>query len=668
MLTNANIANAQLSCSDFFYTEIDSTSFFLDLNSNFHQTDFVTRPNRAPEHKNSGPEDRVERFVAYINKLSDRARRSPQAVHLIKSIFYNQFVIKPEQVPDSYFDLQIRIARERGHGDITLSDQERNDLINVLIEDQKASLDTWIDYFVSSDTDMYPSWVKFWALTSVGKLGKYNPEQGKFSRRRNNTTAPFVELDREAFGYTVDALLKSLRGESLSDLNDPDLAVLAQQRGFGKIYAHNLFKAGFGKAKEFKSNEGQWVNYKKGADHTPLVTSLSGKGTGWCTAADSTAKEQLARGDFHVYYSNDEDGFPTVPRIAVRMQEQRIAEVRGVGDSQHLDPMIASTNIVARKMKEFGPEGERFNQADADMKKLTAIDKKIQDGITLSVEELRFLYEVDRPIQGFGYAKDPRIGKILGAKKNDEKKADIILILGLDLSVKEMALHQRDGIRSAKVYYGSWIIPSARSNFYGIHTFFGDITFQASGQKKSIKFPSIVRGKVQNEFQSRQRHGYVFEDIQFPREVESLELFQVESMKDIIFPEIVDSLVVLGHRDSGNLYMGPSNWTMPKQARYIRLSVEHAEGLEFPVEAEIDFYRLRTYKGLALPEGFAGRVILPLLENMSDLVIPPNFRGILEFQNGLPDMEDLNLPSDFSGEVIRGEYVDPMPGEFAGWG
>ena len=51
------------------------------------------------------------------------------------------------------------------------------------------------------------------------------------------------------------------------------------------------------------------------------------------------------------------------------------------------------------------------------MKLLTLIDKKVNNNIDLTVEELKFLYEIDDQIIGFGFKKDPRIEEIKKEKK-----------------------------------------------------------------------------------------------------------------------------------------------------------------------------------------------------------------------------------------------------------
>lgn len=46
------------------------------------------------------------------------------------------------------------------------------------------------------------------------------------------------------------------------------------------------------------------------------------------------------------------------------------------------------------------------------MQYLTTIDNKVKKEYELTSEELKFLYELDYQIEGFGYSKDPRIEEI----------------------------------------------------------------------------------------------------------------------------------------------------------------------------------------------------------------------------------------------------------------
>ena len=62
---------------------------------------------------------------------------------------------------------------------------------------------------------------------------------------------------------------------------------------------------------------------------------------------------------------------------------------------------------IEEKLKEF-PDKDKYLKKEHDMKLLTLIDKKVNNNIELNVDELKFLYEIDSKITGFGYRKDPR--------------------------------------------------------------------------------------------------------------------------------------------------------------------------------------------------------------------------------------------------------------------
>jgi hypothetical protein len=123
-----------------------------------------------------------------------------------------------------------------------------------------------------------------------------------------------------------------------------------------------------------------------------------------------------------VYYSLDEAGKPTIPRAAIRMQKNGIAEVRGVAAEQNLDPYIAP--VVQAKLAEF-PDGKQYEKKADDMKQLTLIERKTQAKQNLTRDELVFLYEIDAPIEGFGYKRDPRITEL---RKTRNSEADMPLV------------------------------------------------------------------------------------------------------------------------------------------------------------------------------------------------------------------------------------------------
>ena len=98
----------------------------------------------------------------------------------------------------------------------------------------------------------------------------------------------------------------------------------------------------------------------------PLVKSLEGRGTRWCTAGEETARQQLSNGDFYVYYTKDKNGEYKIPRIAIRMEGSSIGEIRGVASHQNLEPEMEE--VVEEKLKEF-PDRDKYKKKVHDMKK-----------------------------------------------------------------------------------------------------------------------------------------------------------------------------------------------------------------------------------------------------------------------------------------------------------
>lgn len=409
------------------------------------------------EETSQKPADKIADWLKVIEHTHTGHRDDPRVSERIKASYHKEHVIEAENIPESYFANQARLAREQGHGDIEITQDMREQLSEVIIADQKSTLDKWLDYFTSEDSDSYPMWAKYWAFTNMTKLSTFDKEKHSFSKRDKGTVAPFPDLNREALAYVVDVIVKKVaednlpkeEKEKLAKQNiDPEFQKVLDGANFAKLYAWAIEKVTPTEQNELINTQGEWVKYDRNSDHMPLVESLQGYGTGWCTAGESTAQSQLSDGDFYVYYSYDKDGKATIPRVAIRMQENGIAEVRGIASEQNLDPYIG--DVVKEKLAQF-PDGKAYEQKSADMKLLTEIDNKTKAGETLTKDELIFLYEIDHAIQGFGYQRDPRIQEILQTR-NPKEDAPIVF----DCEPSEIAWNVKQVNENTKAYIGPW--------------------------------------------------------------------------------------------------------------------------------------------------------------------------------------------------------------------
>lgn len=336
-------------------------------------------------------------------------------------------VIDKEDVPNSYFALLEKIARERGQEFNSGLNEAR---VNALRKDQTESLREWSDYLRSDENGhVYPDWFKVYAWESLKKMGELDKDKGKFKKRTKSTTAPWPELNAEALAYVYDSVDNGvIRGESIEDNR---LASLLNNGNFATLYAHALFHSEVNAiTPEMREvTGGSWVKYPQiegkyephyaavdgeYVDETSvdnetameLAQSLRGKNTGWCTAGVRTAAHQLSMGDFYVYYTEDKDGKDTVPRIAIRMENGQVTEVRGIEPDQNLEANM--TDIVAEKLKTL-PGGDKYNKRVKDMKRVTELDEQTKRGDLLSLDDVKFLHDAD----GFGWYEDSRIYNIL---------------------------------------------------------------------------------------------------------------------------------------------------------------------------------------------------------------------------------------------------------------
>jgi len=378
--------------------------------------------------------DPVEKVNVYIERLEKiflhtNQKTKERNISSLKPHIHEEYVIKKEDVPDVYFELQQRIARERGQPVDVISDEMKDQMISVIIEDQEKRLDEWIDYLSSSDA-VYPAWFKYFAFRNIVKLSQFDKERGEFKKRSKSTTAPFPDIYQEALAIVCDKYIALAHGQVDKFANDTEFTEYANSK-FPKLYAVEIQKTLQAGIEGRQRTDGEWVQYRRGheEDAVALYQSLQGKGTGWCTAGQSTANGQIEGGDFYVFYTYKdvdakEGGTATEPRIAIRWESDQIVEVRGVLPNQGLEPQLVDT--LDSKLNEFGDKAETFQKKTADMKRLTEIDEKEKAQEHLSHDDLIFLYEAKSKIEGFGYKSDPRIQEILSNRDGHEDLTSIL--------------------------------------------------------------------------------------------------------------------------------------------------------------------------------------------------------------------------------------------------
>ena len=386
--------------------------------------------------------------------------KEPESNELYINAEIEGLLIRRDEVPESYFDLQRRIARERGYGDFELTDRQKEEDIERLRADQKESLMRWSGYLRSKENGhSYPDWFKVYVWESLKKMGEFDEEGGKFRRRTKSTVAPWPELNAEALSYVYDRVSEGvIQGK---DIEDKQMAELLNRGNFAAMYAYAIYSTEVGGlTPELREiTDGSWVKYnrikgnyrpnysyrrtQKGYEATDkslvdsdtamrLAESLQEKGSEWCTAGTHTAAHQLSKGDFYVYYTPDNDGNDTMPRVAIRMEGNQVAEVRGIAPRQNVEDTLL--DVVAEKLNTL-PGGSEYYKKVEQMRRLTEIDNRVKAGGELTAEDLEFLWFGEK-IKGFGLYEDSRVDKLL---ENRCREDDFDSVLRSAGDVKELA-------------------------------------------------------------------------------------------------------------------------------------------------------------------------------------------------------------------------------------
>lgn len=535
---------------------------------------------------------RKERLNKYLDKLSrvqSKALDKEEYIHRLKELYYDRYIIKEENIPDSYFESLSKQYLNDGAGHHNLvkptsyEDKElRKQHINAIIREQKDSLDVWLDYFLSKDSDYLPMWAKVWAFQGMLSIGNLNKEKDGYGRRNSSSVNPFVTFDSELLGKCIEYVQEVFNKK---EITDNEIKKLVSSGSFPKLYGALLANK---KEIRIVSNDGKWIKYNyettkeaerklkegKEPEYLKLYNDLQGYNTGWCTAGSrETAKSQICGGksyeggDFYVYYTKNENNEYKIPRIAIRMNKNSIGEIRGIAQSQNIENSMEV--VLEEKLREF-PDASLYKKKVSDMKKLTEIYNTYK-GRELTTEELRFLYEIDENIIGFGYEKDSRIREILKGRKVKKDLANIFYC------TEDKIGQAKKDIKRNLIYY------------------YGDLNLNNLTTAKGITLPKIIGGSLfLNSLTDA--GGFIF-----PQNIgESLYLGSLITVEDIILPKII----------KGGLFIQrlvfAKNLTLPQNigGDLALCSLTTAEGLILPkvIEGSLFLNSLTSLKGIKLPE------------------------------------------------------------------
>lgn len=371
--------------------------------------------------------ENIRHYLDKMELIHKKALSNPKYIEVIKNLYYEKYIIKRSDIPHQYYHNYVNRLKDQGYGYITLTNELESQIQDEIIKNQKESLDVWLNFLFSEDSQHYSMWSKFWAFQGMLKIGKYNFETKSFSKRRKDNISRFADLNENALKLSLEYIERYIKKK---EIDDDGLKRIIKSGSFECVYGYII------ELLNSKVNEGVWVKYPKNSDPIPLVKSLRGYNIDWCTLGTKSASDHIKLGDFHIFYTKDLEGKYKVPRVAIRMVDNEIAEIRGIGEGQSVEPELEK--IVEAKLNEFANKDIYYKKVK-DMEYLTHIYMLYQEGKKLSAYNLRFLYEIDCTIDGFGYDKDPRIKEIIDSRNIRQDLATIF-----NCSINKIAMDEEE--------------------------------------------------------------------------------------------------------------------------------------------------------------------------------------------------------------------------------
>jgi hypothetical protein len=130
------------------------------------------------------------------------------------------------------------------------------------------------------------------------------------------------------------------------------------------------------------------------------------------------------------------------------------------------------------------------------MRLLTQIETKHNAGIPLTKEEVKFLWEIDTPITGFGYKKDPRIDSI-----RSFRKFDLIELYNLKYKPEEITITKKEFIAAkgtSKFHFGNLDLKHLTTT-EGLNLpdyITGDLILSSLTNAQGLKLPNYIGGNL----------------------------------------------------------------------------------------------------------------------------------------------------------------------------
>ena len=350
--------------------------------------------------------------------------------------------------------------------------RSREAVLEEIRQGQLNEYESWLRYLLTGPgVGQYQPWFRYAVLSEITK----HDDRGR--RRDADTGSGVVQFSANPLALVYDDMEQLVQQYRTADEEAAQHALLEpSETGEGREQRKALRKAATSRKTDalnaltsypfhekylgYLAAEQTAANEKLGyADgwHTfadPRELALVSRGTPWCFAGLKTAKDYCADGGIiRLYFESGR------PKIGISVRDGQVREVRGSEDQQqNLDP--AYTSALASELSSY-ENARTWQKQMNDTHALGVIAAKVHEDprVALTKEELRFLYEFDAPIKGFGLNRDPRIEAIL-TRRNLKEDAPVVLgCTPEEIAWSEEALNERTKVYIGPLFPGVFRLP-----------------------------------------------------------------------------------------------------------------------------------------------------------------------------------------------------------------
>ena len=418
-----------------------------------------------------------------------------------------------------------------------------------------------------------------------------------------------------------------------------------------------------------KDIEGIWIRHKRGNGYRPLWEFLNTKNTGWAIQLD-VYSARLPHGPVYIYYTKDDKGKYTVPRILIVADaDYHIQSVLGLGLHQSIESSMA---LIALEKIESFPGNEKRKKMAHDIALLSRLGDKINNDIELTKKELRFLYEIDSKIESFYHIADPKKEE-LKAKRNIKK--DLAYIFGC--KEENIGTNITDFDTNKIIYYYGtleWEKEFVPNTFRNLKRIIGGASFpnltSADGlnnlqQVDGANFSNLTNAEGLNNLRNI-RGGAIFSNLIYAKGLNNLRNISAQAY----FPKLTNAEGLNNLQYIGN-YAFFSSLKSAKGLNSLKYigedanfsSLISAQGLDSlqNIVGEADFSSLPEAKGLNILRnigehaGFSNLISAKGLDNLQSIEGIAYFPKLIT-ADGLENLRHIGGYADF-GSLINAESL-----------